>query len=117
MGNKQPNWSRLERERFRRDMENYESQLSDDDPKRCEECNKVMGDEEQCQRICEICSAGVPCEGEDWESERVYGHTVPKSRDEWRCQIKARVQCVLQNYLTDDKALEAAEAVVTELEA
>ena len=31
MGNKQPNWSRLERERFRRDMELYESQLRDDD--------------------------------------------------------------------------------------
>lgn len=65
---KQPNWSRLERERFNRDMQRYESQLRDE-LKRCEECDKVMGDEEQCQRICELCSAGVPCDGEDLDSE------------------------------------------------
>lgn len=70
MNYREPNWSRIERERFNRDMQRYESQLRDGDPKRCEECEKVMGDEEQCQRICELCSAGVECEGEDaeWES-------------------------------------------------
>ena len=37
-------------------------------PQRCEECNKKLSDEERNQRLCELCSAGVPCE--TGESER-----------------------------------------------
>lgn len=35
---------------------------------RCEECNKKLGIEEPGQRICELCSACVPCEPGETES-------------------------------------------------
>lgn len=52
---------------------------------------------------------------EDWESERVYGHTIERPKGERRCQVKAKVQCVLQQHMTKDQALLVAEEVVTEL--
>ena len=61
---KQPDWTRLERERRVKDESLYESQLVGPD-QRCAECNKLLGDEEQGQRICELCSAGVPCDQDD----------------------------------------------------
>lgn len=62
----QPNWARLERERREKDESLYESQIVE----RCAECNKRLGDEEQGQRICELCSAGVPCSQDDPVGQR-----------------------------------------------
>lgn len=58
---------------------------------------------------------GMTHEKEDWESERVYGHTIERPKDEHRCQVKAKVQCVLQKHMPKDKALQVAEEVVVEL--
>ena len=54
-------------------------------------------------------------EKEDWESERVFGHAIPRPKGEYRCQVKAKVQCVLQQHMSKDEALLVAEKVVTEL--
>jgi hypothetical protein len=52
---------------------------------------------------------------EDWESERVFGHAIMRTPDERRCQVKAKVQCVLQKHMPKEQALLVAEEVVTEL--
>jgi hypothetical protein len=57
----------------------------------------------------------MPSEREDWELERVYGHTIERPKGERRCQVKAKVQCVLQKHMTKDQAFLVAEEVVTEL--
>ena len=54
-------------------------------------------------------------ENEDWESERVYGHTISRPKGERRCQVKAKIQCVLQEHMSKDEALLVAEKVVREL--
>lgn len=54
-------------------------------------------------------------ENEDWESERIYGHTIERSRGEYRCQVKAKIQCVLQEHMSKDNAMQVAEEVVVEL--
>ena len=54
-------------------------------------------------------------ESEDWESERVYGHTIERPKGYRRCQVKAKIQCVLQKHMTKDQALQVAEEVVVEL--
>ena len=52
---------------------------------------------------------------EDWESERVFGHYILVTKEHRRCQIKAKIQCVLQKYMTKDKALKVAEEITKEL--
>jgi len=53
---------------------------------------------------------------ENWEAERTFGHyIVPQNKEERRCQIKAKIQCVLQKHMTKDQALQVAEEVVSEL--
>ena len=58
---------------------------------------------------------GMTHEREDWESERIYGHAIERPKSEFRCQIKAKVQCVLQEHMSKDKAMQVAEEVVVEL--
>jgi len=67
---KQPNWTRIESDRFKRDMELYERGMSSDTPQ-CEGCGDALtGHEDDSGTHCRWCVTCVAEEKDDMSQDR-----------------------------------------------